>query len=90
MGEGAAPGGQELEVPPQQEQRNPSIAQYFQYSQLSRAVGLGLAFRGAPSGAVDRQQRQQRGAGEHLARGAASRLRREVRRASEREECSNS
>ena len=30
-------------MPPQQEHRKPSIAQYFQYSQLSRTVGLGLA-----------------------------------------------
>jgi hypothetical protein len=30
MGEGAVPGGQELDEPPQQEQRNPSTAQYFQ------------------------------------------------------------
>jgi hypothetical protein len=30
IGDGAEPGGQEFEVPPQQEQRNPSMAQYFQ------------------------------------------------------------
>jgi len=30
IGEVAVPGGQELEVPPQQAHRNPSIAQYFQ------------------------------------------------------------
>jgi len=30
MGDAAVPGGQEAEVPPQQEHRKPSIAQYFQ------------------------------------------------------------
>jgi hypothetical protein len=34
IGDIAVPGGQECELPPQQEHRKPSMAQYFQYSQL--------------------------------------------------------
>src|SRR5262252_1260012 len=87
MGEEAVPGGQEEEVPPQQEHRKPSIAQYFQYSQLSGLSGLALA-------AWTRLARSTGSKGSSAAPVSicpsdASRLRREVRCASERVERSN-
>src|SRR5580698_4342805 len=107
MGEGVVPGGQELAEPPQQEHRNPSTAQYFQYSQLMgssvgvlRAV-LPLPWIGVcgvagpvPSAASAREERSTGSSGTSAAPiriwpSVASRLRREVCRAREREECSN-
>jgi hypothetical protein len=87
MGEDAVPGGQEEEVPPQQEHRNPSIAQYFQYSQLSGLSGFACA-------AWARLARSTGSNGSSAAPVSscpsdASRLRREVRCASERVECSD-
>src|SRR5690242_14238642 len=89
MGEGAVPGGQEEEVPPQQEQRKPSIAQYFQYWQCS-----GRPARGLVSAACARPARSTGSNGSSAAPvtscpSDASTLRREVRCASERVECSN-
>ena len=88
IGEGAVPGGHEVDVPPQQEHRKPSIAQYFQYSQLS-----GLSAPGFACAACARLPRSTGSSGSSAAPVSswpsdARRLRREVRRASEREELS--
>src|SRR6516225_2511564 len=89
MGEGAVPGGQDAEVPPQHEHRKPSMAQYFQYWQSS-----GLSARGLVSAACARLARSTGSNGSRAAPVSscpsdASRLRREVRCASERVERSN-
>src|SRR5256886_15773012 len=83
MGELAVPGGQELEVPPQHEHRKPSMAQYFQYSQVS----------GPPDLASHAHARPPRSTGNSGTSTApvntwpreASSLRREMLRACERE-----
>src|ERR1700722_3010035 len=102
MGEGVVPGGQEFDEPPQQEHRNPSTAQYFQYSQLkgsSAAALLALpgvlgALGSAASAASAREERSTGSSGINAAPvrifpSVASMLRREVCRASERDEFSN-
>jgi len=86
-GEVAVPGGQELEVPPQHEHRKPSIAQYFQYSQLSGLSGLASLPQARPPRSTGNSGRSAAPVSSWPRE--ASRLRREVRRASEREECSN-
>ena len=94
IGEGVVPGGHELDVPPQHEQRNPSTAQYFQYSQLcGSAAALPLPFS-AGSAASAREERSMGSKGMSAAPvrslpSAASRLRREVRCARERDDFSN-
>jgi hypothetical protein len=118
MGEGAVPGGQEWDDPPQQEHRKPSIAQYFQYSQLSglSSAALDGAFAAMPgpvaaagaapfvaaacadAAASDAAARLDRSIGSSGSNAApvsmrpraARTLRREVRCASEREDCSKS
>src|ERR1700685_1020576 len=93
----AVPGGQACELPPQHEHRKPSIAQYFQYSQL---CGSSLGALCAPSesgGDVLASARLARSIGSNgssiepvsACPSSAMKLRREVRCASEREDLSN-
>src|SRR5579863_8825583 len=89
MGEDPVPGGQDVEVPPQHAHRNPSIAQYFQYSQFSGPGVFGLA-----SAALARLPRSTGSSGSSAAPvkacpSTARRLRLEVRFAREREDFSN-
>src|SRR5579872_4185676 len=100
MGEGCVPGGHELEVPPQQEHRNPSMAQYFQYSQLCGSSTTFPAVGAVPepclAGAAGVCARADRSTGSSGSSAApvnirpteANRLRREVRFAMERAEFS--
>src|ERR1044072_9095495 len=88
MGDFCVPGGQEVDVPPQQAHRKPSIAQYFQYWQFcSSAVGCATG-----PGVAGVWARAVRSMGSNGSRATpvstrpseASRLRREVRCASRR------
>src|ERR1700676_1819645 len=106
MGDIAVAGGQECELPPQQEHRKPSIAQYFQYSQfcgsllalLCAALAADLCGVGAaPSGAPAASARLMRSIGSNGSKivpvstwpSTATKLRREVRCANERDDFSN-
>src|SRR5476649_1114012 len=98
MGDIAVPAGQECELPPQHEHRKPSIAQYFQYSQfcgslLALLCGAGAAASG-PVAASARLMRSMGSNGSNIVPvrtcpSTATKLRREVRCASEREDFSN-
>src|ERR1700681_3737339 len=99
------PGGQVCELPPQQEHRKPSIAQYFQYSQFCGsstpalcaplATDLWGSAAAGPEVAVSAPLTRSIGSsGSRIEPvstwpSSATKLRREVRCASEREDFSN-
>src|ERR1700760_2470756 len=91
MGDDWVPGGQEVDVPPQQAHRKPSMAQYFQYSQFcSSAVGFATGESADCARAVRSSGSSgRRAAPVNTCPSDANRLRREVRFANERADFSN-